>query len=242
MLNKVMIESVPFYVSAVFILTTFFTVGVLLYAAKRGAFSSKTTQILSFALPFWLIFQSVISLGGFYLQTEAFPPRLFLCALLPPVLSIISLFIFARRDFISRLPLKTLTWIHVVRIPVEIVLFCLFQAGAIPQSMTFEGRNFDILSGITAPLIAWLAFRGGKTNKGLLIVWNVFAFLLLINILVNAILSIPSPIQNFGFEQPNVGVLYFPFVWLPAIIVPIVLFSHLASFLQLFKTSDTSKL
>lgn len=234
-------ESVPFYISAVFILTTFFTVGVFLYAAKRGSFSSRTTQVFNFLLPFWLIFQAVISLGGFYLQTDSFPPRLFLFALFPTILTIVLLFIFDR-NFISKLSLKTLTWIHVARIPVEIVLLWLFQIKLVPQLMTFEGRNFDILAGITAPFVAWLAFRNGKINRTLLLIWNALAFLLLLNILVNAILSIPSPMQKFAFDQPNVGVLYFPFIWLPAVIVPIILFSHLASFWQLLKPSAVSKL
>jgi hypothetical protein len=54
----------------------------------------------------------------------------------------------------------------------------------------------------------------------------------LANIVIIAILSAPTPMQKFGFEQPNVGVVYFPFIWLPTIIVPIVLFAHLASLLQ----------
>ncbi|MGI8786638.1 MAG: hypothetical protein ACR2HG_02600 [Pyrinomonadaceae bacterium] len=222
-------ENVPTYVSLVFILTTFLTVGIFLYAAKRGAFSSTTTKILAFLFPFWLIFQAILALGSFYLKTDLFPPRLPLFGILPATLTLIALFIFARKDFIARLPLKTLTALHIVRIPVEIVLLWLFQAGQIPQLMTFEGRNFDILSGITAPMVAWLAFRGGKINRPLLIVWNFIALGLLINIIVNAALSLPSPFQQFAFDQPNRAVLYFPFVWLPSVIVPIVLFCHLAS-------------
>jgi hypothetical protein len=107
--------------------------------------------------------------------------------------------------------------------------------------MTFEGRNFDILSGITAPFVYWLAFRSGKINRPLLIIWNVFALLLLINIVVHAFLSFPTPFQQLAFEQPNRGVQYFPFIWLPTIVVPIVLFSHLASLWQLLKTSHQSK-
>ncbi len=108
--------------------------------------------------------------------------------------------------------------------------------------MTFEGRNFDILSGLTAPIIAWLAFRNGKTNPPLLIVWNIFALLLLINIVTNAVLSIPAPFQQMAFEQPNRAVLYFPFVCLPALVVPIVLFSHLASFRQLLSNDKIKTL
>jgi hypothetical protein len=99
--------------------------------------------------------------------------------------------------------------------------------------MTFEGRNFDILSGLTAPIIFWLVFRQGKINRLLLLVWNFLALGLLINIVVNAFLSFPFAFQQFAFDQPNRAVLYFPFVWLPTVVVPLVLFCHLASIWQL---------
>ena len=231
-----MIDTLPFYVPATFIVTTFLTVGILRYALRRGGFTSKTTQVLSFLIPFWLIFQSVLAISGFYLNTRSLPPRLPVFAVLPFLITIVLLFIFSRKDLIERLPLKILTFLHVIRIPVEIVLLWLFQYGLVPQLMTFEGRNFDILSGLTAPVVAWLAFRGGKVNRPLLIGWNIFALALLINIVVNAFLSFQTPFQQFAFEQPNRGVAFFPFIWLPSIVVPIVFFSHLASLWQLLKS------
>lgn len=237
-----MIENLPVYVSITFITTTFLTVGFFLYAIKRGAFTSKWTKILNFLFPFWLFFQASLAISGFYLKTDAFPPRLLLFGIVPAFLTIIILFVFARKDFLSRLPLRTLTILHVVRIPVEIVLLWLFQAGQIPQLMTFEGRNFDILSGLTAPLIYWLAFRGGKTNRLLLIVWNFLALGLVINIVINAFLAFPFPFQQQAFDQPNRAVLYFPFVWLPTLVVPLVLFCHLVSLWQLFTKSKIKTL
>jgi hypothetical protein len=56
---------------------------------------------------------------------------------------------------------------------------------------------------------------------------------LLINIVSNAILSAPFPFQQFAFDQPNIAVLYFPFIWLPCCVVPLVLLSHLAAIRQL---------
>ena len=103
--------------------------------------------------------------------------------------------------------------------------------------MTFEGRNFDILAGLSAPLIAWLAFRNGINSK-LLIGWNLVCLLLLINIVTNAILSLRSPIQQFAFDQPNAGLLYFPYIWLPSIVVPLVLFAHVTSLWQLLKKQN----
>jgi hypothetical protein len=237
-----MIEDLPGYVSIIFILTTFLTVGIFLYAVKRSDFNSVAAKVLSFLLPLWLILQASLTFAGFYLKTDSLPPRLPFFAILPTLLLIITLFIFARKNFISHLPIKILTILHVIRIPVEMVLFWLFQAGQIPQLMTFEGRNFDILSGLTAPLIYWLAFRGGKTNRRLLIVWNLFALALLINIVVNAFLSFPFSFQQFAFDQPNRAVLYFPFVWLPSVIVPIVLFCHLASLWQLLSKDSIKTL
>ena len=229
-----MIENLPLYIVVVFIITTLLTVGIFQFAIKRGSFSSRTAKFLNFILPFWLILQATEAVTGFYRVTDTLPPRLVAFALFPATLLIIGLFIFSR-EFVGKLSLKILTIIHLIRIPVELVLLWLFQHGQVPQLMTFEGRNFDILSGITAPIIAWLAFRNGQTNKTLLIIWNIFGLILLINIVSHAALSLPSPIQQLAFEQPNRAVLSFPFIWLPSTVVPIVLFCHLASFYQLLK-------
>ena len=144
-------------------------------------------------------------------------------------------FVFFRESFIERLSLRTLTLLHVVRIPVEIVLLWLSLAGQVPRVMTFEGRNFDILSGILAPIVYLIAFRGGEVKRGLLIAYNIFGLVMLANIVTIAILALPSPMQQIAFDQPNRAVLYFPYIWLPTIIVPIVLFSHLAALWKLAK-------
>lgn len=232
-----MIENLPPYISVTFIITVFFTVGFFLYAVRQTVFETFPAKLITFLIAFWLIFQAMMSLGGFYLKTDVIPPRLLLFGFIPAFLTIILFFVLFHQNFIEKLSLKVLTLLHVIRIPVEIVLFWLFEQKLIPQLMTFEGRNFDILSGITAPFVYWFAFRGGKTNRPLLIIWNLVALGLLVNIVTNAILSFPFPFQQFAFDQPNRAVLYFPYVWLPTIIVPLVLFSHLIALWQLFRTN-----
>lgn len=229
-----MIESLPGYISITFILTTFLTVGFIFYASRQTFSKSFPNKILYFLIPSWLFIQAILALNGFYLRTDTTPPRVFMFAVLPATLFIILLFIFSSKSFISILSLKSLTLLSVVRIPVEIVLFWLFENGQVPQLMTFEGRNFDILSGITAPIVTWLAFRHGETNRILLVVWNLVALVLLFNIVATAAFSVPSPIQKLALEQPNRAVLYFPFIWLPSVVVPIVLFSHIASLWKIF--------
>ncbi|WP_108870254.1 hypothetical protein [Aquimarina aquimarini] len=88
--------------------------------------------------------------------------------------------------------------------------------------------------GITAPVIGW-SFLKNKISKQLLLGWNIVELALVLFILINGILSAKFPFQQFGFEQPNRGINYFPFVLLPATIVPIVIWTHLSDIIKLRK-------
>jgi hypothetical protein len=218
----------PIYIKIAFVLTT-------LLAAWLFYKSARNSTWVAIILILWIAVQMLISRTGFYTITNSIPPRFFLLVL-PPILLILILFLTSSgKKFIDNLELKTLTILHIVRIPVEIVLYLLFLNKAIPKLMTFEGRNFDILAGLSAPFIFYFGFVKNTISKKMLITWNIICLLLLLNIVINAVLSAPFPFQQFGFEQPNIAILYFPFVWLPCCIVPLVLFSHLATIRQLLK-------
>lgn len=149
------------------------------------------------------------------------------------------MFVTARgRAFVDRLNLADLTIYHVIRVPVEICLLFLFLHKAIPEAMTFEGRNFDILSGISAPLIWYFTFKARKLNYRVLLAWNIICALLLINVVSNALLSLPDRFEQFGYETANVGLGYFPFLLLPAFLVPLTLFSNFAGIRKSFTRND----
>lgn len=223
--------NISLYVYAIFGLTLFAT----LFLFYRATPKSKGFVIL---LSAWLLVQSVIGLLGFYTITNTMPPRFQLLLLPPLVFTIVQFSTKRGRAFIDSLDLKILTIIHIVRVPVEIILYWLFLGKAIPELMTFEGRNFDILVGITAPIIYYFVFVKQKWGKSALIIWNILSLGLLLNIIINGMLSAPTPFQQFGFEQPNIAVLHFPFMFLPACIVPLALFSHLSSLRQLTITNS----
>ncbi len=213
------------FAAIIFILTVIISI-LFLYKASN----SKT---LLTTLIIWSITQSLIAYSGFYLLTDTIPPR-FLLMVGPPLLAIILILTTKNgKRFVSSFDLKTLTLLHTVRIPVELVLFSLFLQKLVPELMTFSGRNWDILSGISAVLIYLLVIKKNKINTSLALAWNFIGLGLLLNIVINAILSAPFAFQQFSFEQPNIGVLMFPYNLLPAVIVPIVLFSHLISIKQL---------
>jgi len=177
----------------------------------------------------WILIQSILGYSEFYKVTDSVPPRVALL-LIPPLMMTITLFATKKgRTFIDGLDIRILTLFHVIRIPVEVILYWLFLHKAVPELMTFEGRNFDILSGISAPVIYYLVFVKMKLNRSALLIWNFICLALLLNIVFNAILSVPGTFQRFAFDQPNVAILVFPFIFLPSVLVPLVLFSHLAS-------------
>jgi hypothetical protein len=221
-------SQLPLYVSLLYIVTTLIAIGIFYKASHHS-------KITLFVLLGWTMLQSVIGFSGFYLVTDTIPPRLVL-AIGPPVLLIIVLFSTKKgQKYIDSLDAGALTLYHSVRVPIEFGLFLLFINKQIPELMTFEGRNFDILSGILGILVYYFGFVKKKLKPGIILAWNFIGLALLFNIVFHGILSVPTPFQQFGFEQPNVALLYFPFVWLPSLLVPLVLFAHLAVIRKLWK-------
>lgn len=183
----------------------------------------------------WIVIQSVLAIGGFYNNPGTMTSR-FPVLFSVPLLFMVSCFFTAKgRAFIDRFNLSKLTILHIVRIPVELVLSLLFIHKAIPEAMTFHGRNFDIFSGMSAPFVYYFGFVNKKINRTVILVWNIICLALLINVVIMAILSLPARFQQFDFEEPNIGLGYFPFILLPACLVPMVLFSTLAAIRQLLK-------
>ena len=224
-------ENLPLYISVIFVITTFITV----FLFWKLSDNSRPVFLISLA---WLALQGIIASSGFYTVTDSMPPRL-LFALAPGLVFILIIFASKKgKQWVDQMELSNLTLIHLVRIPVEFMLLWLSIYQFIPEIMTFEGRNFDILSGISAALIWYFGFYKNKLNKNLLLLWNLVCLGLLFNILIIAILSAPYPFQKFGIGQPNIAVFYFPFIWLPAYVVPVVLFSHLAAIRKLVNAKE----
>lgn len=204
------------------------------YTALRKAAPTRAGLILM-SMILWLMVLLVLAQRQFFLNIDAVPPR-FLLMIGPPLLIILGLFLTKPgRIFLDQLPLPTLTHLNTIRIPVELTLYGLFVSQQIPEVMTFEGRNFDILAGVTAPLAGYWASKNRPADHRKLLIWNLLALVLLINIVFHAIVSAPLPFQQLAFDQPNVGVLKFPFVGLPGLVVPVVLFGHLVSIRQLIR-------
>jgi uncharacterized membrane protein len=67
----------------------------------------------------------------------------------------------------------------------------------------------------------------------LAIAFNIIGMMLLLNILVIAVLSMPTSIRYFMNEPSNTLVGQFPFILLPGLLVPIAYTMHIFSLRQL---------
>lgn len=237
-----MLQNLSIYIIIAFLATVLLTL-LLAYFTIKNADLQETRNKANFILIgmiAWIALQTILTINNVYNSNlNALPPKIFVFGVFPMIFLMISLFLTTKgRLFMDSLPLKNLTYISVVRIPVEIVLYFLFVERFIPEIMTFEGQNFDIVAGISALFVAYFGFNKNIPNKKLLLIWNFISFGLLMNIVITAILSAPSPFQKFGLEQPNIGILHFPVSLLPTFIVPVVMFSHLVAFRKLLKSQN----
>lgn len=131
-------------------------------------------------------------------------------------------------------PLAALVGVQGFRLPLELLMHRAYGEGLMPVQMSYSGRNFDIVTGATAIVLAaalWLAPQ--RVSPKLVMAWNALGFALLLNVLTIAILSAPTPLRVFTNEPANTWITQAPFVWLPAVFVAAALAGHLVIFRRL---------
>jgi hypothetical protein len=186
----------------------------------------------------WIAVTGVAAARG-ALHFQAPPTML---ALLPCVLAIaigLALSPVGRRIAFG-LPLAALVGYQGFRVLVELVMHRAYVEGLMPVQMSYSGRNFDIVTGLTALLLgAWL-LSGERQSRGLVFAWNTLGLVLLANVVGVALLSAPTPRRVFMNEPANVWITHAPWVWLPAVMVLAALCGHVLVYRRLFGESVAS--
>lgn len=125
--------------------------------------------------------------------------------------------------WLSLLSLPALVAFQGFRLPLELVLHSWVAQGVIPETMTWSGRNWDIISGVLALVAAPLCRRS--------IVWawiaNAVGLVLLVNVMRVAVLS--SPV-SFGWPvTPKLELIYhLPYALIIPVCVGGALIGHIA--------------
>jgi hypothetical protein len=239
-------ETNPAVIQAGFILLTAVMYALVMKELKKAVAKTQWPerqkkvryQQTFYALVGWTVFISALALSGFLQNYSAFPPRIMLVLVVPLITMISLTFSKPVRELLIVIPIQNIVRLQVFRVFVEILLWMLFLQNILPVQMTFEGRNFDVLAGLTAPLAAYFLAR----HRASLITWNILSLGLLVNIMAIAILSLPTPMRVFMNEPANTIVGIFPYVWLPGLLVPLAYGLHFLSLRQLGLSDRPGKL
>lgn len=196
---------------------------------SRRRIVGMTTMVIAL----WMMVLAVLSANGFFADFSKLPPRPALAMLLP--LPLVLLFVFSKRGtrFLQSVPRQWLVYMQSFRIVVEVLLWLAFREGILPVQMTFDGRNFDVITGLLALPVGYLLSKGKNYSSAAGIIYNIVGLSLLLNILVIAVLSMPSTFRYFLNEPSNVLVAQFPYIWLPGVLVPLAYSLHIFSLRQL---------
>jgi hypothetical protein len=125
--------------------------------------------------------------------------------------------------WLSLLPLPALVAFQGFRLPLELVLHSWVGQGVIPSTMTWSGRNWDVISGVLALIAAPLC------GRSLICAWiaNGVGLGLLLNVMRVAVLS--SPV-SFGWPiEPKLELIYHvPYALIIPVCIGGALIGHIA--------------
>lgn len=124
-------------------------------------------------------------------------------------------------------------WLQTLRIGGGLTLFAAWASGMAPWGWVVTAGTGDILVGLGAAAVAFLLGTGLSWSRTAAQVWNVFGLMDMAHTMVRGLLSAPGPQQRFFEEPPNLVPAVFPFVYLPAFIVPLTILLHILSLHQL---------
>jgi hypothetical protein len=203
-----------------------------------AALLAAKSKPLGMGVLMWLAVTGVAGWLGLAQDFQRLPPPMFVLLVVAVVLTVVTAMSGVGTRLVAKVGIVWLVGVQAFRIAVEIFLDWGHQVDLVPAQMTFEGRNWDILSGVSAAGMAWLAAKG-RAPRWLILLWNCVGLALLLNIVVIAILSMPTALRRFHNEPANSFIAYFPYIWLPTFLVQIALFGHLLVFRWLRQTRSS---
>ena len=180
----------------------------------------------------WLFLLGILSVRGFFTNFSQLPPRLSFALLVPLPLVLLFMRSKAGKQLLNDIKPQWLIYLQSFRILVEIALWLLVRNGLLPEQMSFEGRNFDILTGLLAFPVGYYCFVKKSWSPVAALLYNIAGLVLLLNIVAITTLSMPTPLRFFH-NQPDSSLLTkFPFIYLPGLLVPLAYTLHIFSLRQ----------
>jgi hypothetical protein len=201
----------------------------LCVVAGTAALLAAKSKPLGVGVLVWLVVTGLAGWLGLARDFQRVPPPMFVLLLAAVVLAVVTAMSRVGSRLVAEAGIVWLIGVQAFRVAVEVFLDWGHRVDLVPVQMTFEGRNWDIVSGVSAAAVAWLAAKR-QAPRWLVLLWNCVGLALLLNIVVIAVLSMPTPLRRFHNEPVNSFIAYLPYIWLPTFLVQLAFFGHLLVF------------
>ena len=196
---------------------------VAVIGTSAAYLSRPTTFAVITGLAIWLVYVGLFSSLGYMRDPSLRPPGI-LWVVGPVVLFVVFV---VRSNIAARVAAAIPLWLMLgfgsFRIGVELLVHRLWEDGLVPKLLTYEGGNVDMVFGLSAPIIAWIATKG-RLGLRLAMGWNVLGLLSLANVTASAVLT--GPIKLISAEVPTVAMGFFPYAFIPGFFVPLAVTLH----------------
>jgi hypothetical protein len=208
--------------------------------AATGAARARAGRVGA-ALTAWLALTGAVS-GSGVLEHAIVPPPLALFLVGSLGVAAIAACSSLGTRLIAGLPIAALVGVQAFRLPLELVLHSWKNQGVIPVQMTFEGHNFDIVTGVLAIVTGiYLAFAGERASRGAALAFNVVGSALLLAVTIIAVLSSPIPLRAYHDDPALMLGYHFPYGWIVPFCVGGALFGHVLVFRWFFAARRAAK-
>lgn len=189
----------------------------------------------------WMLLLGVLASRGVFADFSKLPPRPGIAMLLPLPVVLWVVFSGSGKELLRNIPPQWILYFQSFRIVVELMLWASVLNGLLPVQVSFEGRNFDILSGLFAIPVGYYCFVKKSWPSWVVLLYNIAGLLLLVNAVAIAVLSMPTPLRMFHNEPAVTLIVHFPFIYLPAFLVPLAYTLHIFSLRQWAMSRATAR-
>ena len=166
---------------------------------------------------------------------------------MPPPMAIMIVSVFAMafgfgfsswgKDAAVHCSFAVLVGLQSFRLPLELFMHHAGNLKIMPVELSYGGYNFDIGTGLGALIILIMYLAKRDVPRWALWAWNIYGTLCLVAITIIALTTSPM-VRLFGDTKGHVNtwVLYFPYVWLPVVLVTIAVLTHVVVWRKLLST------
>ncbi len=233
---------------AYIVLSLLMTIIIVILGVKTIKKTFTTTKIrnkivlLVIFLLLWHLYIFLIAQTGM-LQEYNLSPRIPLFLVLPTFIFIgIFAYVNRNKNWLQKIPEHWLIFYQTFRICIEIIFVFSIAEGILHSNMTIEGYNYDMIFAFSAPLVGYWVYKKKTGAKKIAIWWNFLGLSVIASIIFVVITTAYFP-GFYGSSEELMPKRFgmYPYVLVPAFLMPSAVFIHVLSIVQLSKKKAVAK-